>query len=133
MTPHQIKKKSMAWAKVRTLTKNCTLETWQSWVAEIDADGKPHYDIVTKDMFGIKRGFEFFRCAKTIPRKWLVKIRVRCQDDNGQTYIEETELEADNIKLDDFHDLFKAEKKAMLDACNPHHIRDVGWWAKALT
>ena len=133
MNKDRIKRKSTAWKRLRTATRNCTLETWESWFVEMNEHGKPVYDIVTRDVLGIKRGYEFFRIAKTIPRKWLVKIRVRCVADDGQTYYEETELEADNIRLDDFNDLFKEHRAQTINAVNPAHIRDVGWWAKALS
>lgn len=133
MNKDRIRRKSNAWNKLRIATRNCTLETWESWVVETNAEGKPVYDIVTRDVLGIKRGFEFFKIARMIPRKWLVKIRVRCQSEDGLCYMEETELEADNIKLDDLNDLFAEHRRLTVNACNPKHVRDVGWWAKALS
>ena len=132
MNADRARRRAMAWKKIRGLTKGCTLETWESWEDGCSDDGKPLYTCKVRDLLGHLRDRQFFQAACSISRTWRVNILVKCQTEDGAEYIEETELEADNVKLDDFFELYKAERQATIDACNPKHIKDVGWKAKAL-
>ena len=119
-----------AYKKLRTLTTGMRVMTWESWVAEYDAENNNQtYHCICKDRFGHPINRAVFQVAASINRTWLVKIRVKCVAEDGRVYVEETELEAPNVKLDDFTALYKAEREATINACNPKHIRDVGWLA----
>lgn len=126
------KKVAQAYKNARALTVGMQVVTWESWQAGNSPDGKPIYDCSCKDRYGYDVPRQLFHVAARINRAWQIKIRVKCRADDGQEYIEETELEAQDVKLDDFTDVYKRERQATIDACNPKHIRDVGWSAKAL-
>lgn len=126
-------KKAVAYKRLRNLTRGMKVWTWESWVVGTDPEnGKPVYDCECRDLWGQKLTRDVFHVASRINRTWLVRIRVKCRTEDGQEYLEETELQARDVKLDDFTELYKQERQATLNACNPKHVIDVGWIAKAL-
>lgn len=127
------KQKAMAWKHIRRLTTGMTATMWESQVVGQTEEGKPIYNLLCRDRWGMILGEDVFRLVRRISRKWSVRIIVKCRANDKQEYVEETELEADDIKLDEFTEVFKEQKKATIDACNPQHIYDVGWIAKAIT
>lgn len=126
-------KRAAAFKKMRQLTTGMTVWTWESWKVKDAPDGHPVLGCICKDRWGHDLGKDVFSVASKINRRWLIRIRVKCKADDGQEYIEETELDAANVKLDDFTEVYKREREATINAVNPKHIIDVGWIAKALT
>lgn len=61
---------------------------------------------------------------------WYVKSWVRCLAPDGQSYIEETEFAANDVKLDDLESLAKRAKEENMAAINPAHYVCSGWTAK---
>ena len=133
MHADQRKKRAAAFKKMRQLTTGMTVLTWESWKAGQAADGHPMYGCICKDRWGHDLGKDVFSVAAKINRRWQIRIRVKCRADDGQEYVEETELDAANVKLDDFTEVYKREREETISAVNPNHIVDVGWIAKALT
>lgn len=125
--------RAQAFKRMRALTLGMKVWTWESWKVKDAPDGHPMYGCICKDRWGHDLGKDVFSIAAKISRKWEIKIRVKCKANDGQIYIEETELVADNVKLDDFTELYKREREATINAVNPNHIVDVGWIAKALS
>lgn len=127
------RRKSWAWKQMRSMTVGMTASSFNSMVVGKAEDGKPIYSLICKDRWGASIGKEAFDYICRIRRRWQVRIIVKCEAPDGHLYFEETELEADDIKLDEFTEVFKEQKQATIDACNPQHIYDVGWIAKAIT
>lgn len=131
MTKRKQHVKANAYKKLRTLTTGMKVWTWESWITEPAqwTPEHPTYRCECRDRWGHPVNRDVFHVAARINRTWLIKIRVKCEADDGQIYFEETELEANDVKLDDFTDLYHHERDATVNACNPKHVKDVGWIA----
>lgn len=132
MNYQQRKTRERAYKRMRELTTGMAVWTWDSWESDqLHADGHATYWCKCKDRWGHDLGRDVFSIASKINRTWVIKIRVKCRTEDGQEYTEETELEADNMKLDDFKEVYQRERESTLSACNPKHVLDVGWKAIA--
>jgi hypothetical protein len=120
------KQKAAQLKRVRNVTKGMTMERWEN--PEQGGEDKFKY----RNAMGLPVDEHLVFMCKWFVRDWRVQILVNCKAPDGSEYIEEREIEAENVRLNELTDFFLAQKEDALASVNSSHVLNVGWIAKAL-
>lgn len=133
MTKNQQRSMAMVRNSIRRLTIGMVAETDHRDIHEIGEDGKPVYNLLVRDRFGVILTPSTFRAAISMPRKWELTPMVYWVDVNNVPHIEAAEtIIADEMLFKDLTEIYKTSKADAYSSVNPNFIVGFGWKAKAL-
>lgn len=119
------KKKYSVQKQIQRLTKGFEIQTRESW--------RENGQMIARGFLnGRQVGTAIYDKANSISRDWQITVFYECQHPSGEIYIEESEIIARNIFLNDITDFFKQVKRQTYDAVNHKHIVDSGFTATVI-
>lgn len=110
---------------IKKITKGFRMISRESWRTGDDA-------IVKAYLNGREAGTKVFDHVDKYPRDWKIRVFYDCVAPDGGKYIEESEITARNIRLNDIDDFYKRIKEETRRAVNHQHIVDHGFEAITL-
>lgn len=119
------RKKNDPRKRLRRLTRGFKIATYESWKEGDD-------QIARAWLSGKQTDAATFEKVNEFARDWKLNIYIRCLAPDGVKYIEESEIIARNVYLNDLEEIYKKEKLECEQAVNGRHIIDRGWEAVTL-
>lgn len=111
--------------RLRMLTKGFKIATYESWK---EGDNQ----VARAWLNGKQTDAATFEKVNKFARDWKINIYITCLANDGVKYIEQAEIIARNVYLNDLEDIYIKEKNECEAAVNSSHIINRGWEAVTL-